>query len=226
MVGHGQKLSRKKEQAIAALLSQRGIEEAAHAAGIGVTTLRRWLRLPEFQAEYLQARREVVQQVNARIQQNAGAAAAVLFKLMADPITPASVRERCAECLLNHATKTFTIEDLEARLAELERDARGRNTGDAGVEGSMRHTLVSRLERLESQRIDAHFKTLPADSVSERHIVIVRHERTGSDLAVRQCEERPGPAPPGSEDPGCHVYLTEDEPVSAVGQSVPTDINR
>src|ERR1039458_10692803 len=87
MVGHRQKLGRKKEQAIAALLSQRGIEEAACAAGIGATTLRRWLRLPEFQAEYLQARRDVVHQVNARIQQNAGAAAVVLLKLMADHTT-------------------------------------------------------------------------------------------------------------------------------------------
>ena len=212
MVGHGQKLSRKKEQAIAALLSQRGIEEAARAAGIGTTTLRRWLRLPEFQAEYLQARRDVVHQANARIQQNAGAAAAVLLKLMADHTTPASVRMRSAECVLNHATKAIEIEDLEARVAELEREARDRNTGEAGVECSMRHTLVSRLERLESQRIGAHFKALPVDAVGERHVVIVRHELTGSDFDLCECEERPRSAPPGSEDPGCHIYFTEDDP--------------
>jgi len=33
MIGHGQKFSRKKEQAIAALLSHRTIEEAAKAVG-------------------------------------------------------------------------------------------------------------------------------------------------------------------------------------------------
>jgi hypothetical protein len=212
MVGHGQKLGRKKEQAIAALLSQRGIEEAARVAGIGNTTLRRWLRLPEFQAEYLQARRDVVHQANARIQQNAGAAAAVLLKLMADPTTPASVRVRAAECVLNQATKAFEIEDLEARVAEFERDARGRNRGDAGVECSMRHTLVSRLEGLESQRIGAHFKTLPVDSVGERHVVIVEQEQTCSELEVCQCEEQSGPNPPGFEDPGCHIYFTEEDP--------------
>src|ERR1035441_1781243 len=105
MVGHGQKLSRKKEQAIAALLSQRGIEEAARAAGIGTTPRPRGLRFPESRAEFLPTRRDVVHQANARIQQNAGAAPAVLLKLMADHTTPASVRMRSAECVLNHASK-------------------------------------------------------------------------------------------------------------------------
>jgi hypothetical protein len=97
MVGHGEKLGRKKEQAIAGLLSQRNLDEAARFAGIGVTTLRRWMRLPEFHTEYLQARRDVVNQVHARIQQNSGAAASVLLKLMADATTPASVRARAAQ---------------------------------------------------------------------------------------------------------------------------------
>lgn len=125
MVGHGEKLGRKKEQAIAALLSQRGIEEAARVAGIAATTLRRWLRLPDFQAEYLQARRDVVLQTNARIQQNSGAAAAVLLKLMVDPATPASVKARASQCILDHANKSLELEDLEVRLQrleELERD--------------------------------------------------------------------------------------------------------
>ena len=50
MVGHGQKLGRKKEAAIAALLTNRSVDEAARAAGVGATTLWRWLKLPEFQA--------------------------------------------------------------------------------------------------------------------------------------------------------------------------------
>ena len=120
MAGHGEKLSRKKEQAIAALLSQRGIEEAARAVGIGASTLRRWLRLPEFKEEYLQARRDVVNQVHARIQQNSGAAASVLLKLMADPTTPSSVRARTAQCILERSAKSLEEEDIEVRIAMLE----------------------------------------------------------------------------------------------------------
>jgi hypothetical protein len=120
MVGHGEKLGRKKEQAIAALLSHRGLEEAAKAVGIGVTTLRRWMRLPEFRAEYLQARRDVLSQAHARIQQNSGAAASVLLKLMADPTTPASVRARASQSILELAHKSLEQDDLEVRLSRLE----------------------------------------------------------------------------------------------------------
>ena len=48
----GGKFTRKKEDAIAALFTQRNIEEAAKAAGIGANTLLRWLKVPEFEAAY------------------------------------------------------------------------------------------------------------------------------------------------------------------------------
>jgi len=67
MVGHGAKFTRKKEEAIAALLVQRNVEEAARAAGIGTQTLLRWLKLPEFVREHRKARREAVHQSIARL---------------------------------------------------------------------------------------------------------------------------------------------------------------
>ena len=42
---------------------------------------------------------------------------------MIDPGTPASVRIRAAEAIFNHAAKAIEIEDIEARVAELERMA-------------------------------------------------------------------------------------------------------
>jgi transposase-like protein len=59
MKGHGSKFGRKKEAAIAALLTARSIEEAARAAGIGTATLFRWQNLPEFQQAYRDAKRAV-----------------------------------------------------------------------------------------------------------------------------------------------------------------------
>ena len=90
-------------------------------AGIGTKTLLRWLKLPEFQAAYRQARREAFGQAVARLQQGTSAAATTLLKMMLDPKTPASVRVRAAECVMNQATKAIEIEDIEARVAELER---------------------------------------------------------------------------------------------------------
>src|ERR1700692_4320954 len=60
MVTPGSKFTRKKEEAIAALLNQRNIEEAAKSIGIGTQTLLRWLKVPEFQTAYREARRAAV----------------------------------------------------------------------------------------------------------------------------------------------------------------------
>src|SRR5450756_3021521 len=116
-------LGRKQEEAIAALLTQRNVEEAARAAGIGTRTLLRWLKVPDFQTAYREARRAAFGQAVARLQQGASAAATTLLKTMIDPNTPASVRVRAAEAIFNHAAKAIEIEDIEARVSDLERAA-------------------------------------------------------------------------------------------------------
>ena len=123
MTGYGAKFGRKQEEAIAALLTQRNIEEAAGAVGIAAKTLLRWMKEPEFDAAYRKARRSAFSQSVARLQQGTSAAAATLLKTMIDPNTPASVRVRAAEAIFNHAAKAIEIEDIEARVAELERGA-------------------------------------------------------------------------------------------------------
>lgn len=131
MAGHGEKLGRKKEEAIAALLSHRNIEEAAEAVGIGATTLLRWLKLPEFLSAYREARRAAFSQAIARLQQGTTAAATTLLKVMIETNTPASVKVRAAEAILSHAAKAIEIEDIEARVAELERAAAAAAPGRA-----------------------------------------------------------------------------------------------
>jgi len=121
MKGHGAKFGRKHEEAIAALLTQRTTEDAARAVGIGVSTLLRWMAEPEFKSAYLKARREVVHQAVARMQQATGAAGTVVLRLMTDPNVPAAVRLRAAECVFDRAIKGVEIEDIEVRVAELER---------------------------------------------------------------------------------------------------------
>ena len=123
MAGHGAKLGRKQEEAIAALLSQRSIEDAARTCSAGARTLIRWLKLPEFNAAYRDARRAAVSQSVARLQQATGAAVSTLLKVMVDPNTPASTKVRAADSVLDHSAKAIEIEDLEVRLTGLERAA-------------------------------------------------------------------------------------------------------
>ena len=124
MVGHGAKFGRKNEAAIAALLTQRNVEEAARAAGIGTRTLSRWLKVPEFQAAYLEARRAAVSQSNARLQQASSAAVSTLLKIMVDSNAPASARVRAADRVLERANQAIEIEDTQPRLAALEQAAK------------------------------------------------------------------------------------------------------
>jgi hypothetical protein len=132
MVGHGSKLNRKMEDAIAALLTHRSIEEAAKAAGIGTQTLMRWMKLPEFESQYRKARRMVFRQSTARLQQASGAAATTLAKVMVDPATPPAVKVRAAECILNHGLKAIEVEDIDARVTDLEQASQQPKESDWG----------------------------------------------------------------------------------------------
>jgi len=51
------------------------------------------------------------------------AAVSTLLKVMVDPSTPASTKVRAADSVLSHSAKAIEIEDIEARVSELERAA-------------------------------------------------------------------------------------------------------
>jgi len=122
MVGHGSKFTRKKEAAIAALLTHRNVEEAARAAGIGTQTLYRWMKHPEFKAALRKAKQAVYGQASIRLQQGTQAAATTVLKIMLDNNSPPSVRLRAADLILSHAHRANESEQIEERIAILERE--------------------------------------------------------------------------------------------------------
>lgn len=117
------KLDQKQEDAIVALLTHRNIEEAARAIEVAPSTLFRWLKDPEFDQAYREARRMAFRQSIGRLQQGATAAATTLLKMMVDPNVPPSCRIRAADSVLGHAAKAIELEEIEARLAALEEAA-------------------------------------------------------------------------------------------------------
>ena len=123
MKGHGSKFGRKQEEAIAALLTQRNVDEAAKSIGVTQQTLLRWMQIPEFDAAYRKARRAAFSQSTARLQQATSAAVSTLLKVMDDPSSPPSVRVRAADSVLDHAKQAIEIEDVEVRVAALEQAA-------------------------------------------------------------------------------------------------------
>ena len=123
MAGHGEKFGRKKEAAIAALLTARNNEEAAKAIGVSPKTLLRWQKLPEFERAYREARMTAFHQSNARLQQASSPAVTTLLKIMVDPAAPMAVKARCAYYVLDQTRKAVEAEEIEARVTELERAA-------------------------------------------------------------------------------------------------------
>ena len=124
MRGHGEKLTRKQEDAIAALLSEQTVGAAAEKAGISEASLWRWLKDAGFVLAYRGARRQVVEKAIAQIQQSSWAASTTLLKLLG--ANSESIRLRAAMAILDHANKGVELIDFEERLSALEQQAEHR----------------------------------------------------------------------------------------------------
>jgi hypothetical protein len=110
MRGHGQKLTRKQEALIAALLTEPTHAAAAAKAEVSEATLHRWLRLPDFRAAWRAARREVVEGAIGRMQGATGQAVDTLVAVATAGVKDAD-RVRASVALLDHAFRGLTEAD-------------------------------------------------------------------------------------------------------------------
>jgi hypothetical protein len=125
--GHGEKLSRKQEQAIAALLEHPTILAAAAAIKVEEKTLRAWLELPSFKTAYRKARQRVLEAAIGRIQQTSSKAVDALERNLT--CGRPDVEVRAAQAILQQAVQAGeltelweTVEALERRLGEGEQE--------------------------------------------------------------------------------------------------------
>jgi hypothetical protein len=147
MAGHGEKQSRKREQAIAALLSEPTVEAAAKQAKVAERTLRGWLKEPAFNREYREARRQIVEGAVCRLQQTMIMAVLTLNRNLTCGLPATEVR--AAQVILEQSVKAVELADLAQQVEELRRQigegisggdddplAPGAQTqGDAGADG-------------------------------------------------------------------------------------------
>jgi len=113
--------TRKKEKAIAALLTTDTIEQAANVAGIAESTLYRWLREPVFLEQYRKARKAAVDQAISTLQERANKAAKALIDIAEDQEMPPSTRVAAAREILQTSIRGIERDDFERRLEELEK---------------------------------------------------------------------------------------------------------
>ena len=122
MNGHGEKLSRKQDAAIGALLSHPTISAAAQSVGLGEATLRRWLKEPDFLGAYRATRRDALEHCVVLLQKAGSAAVEALQQSLR--ATSEGVRLRAACAILDYSMKGAELLDLETRIAVLEEAAR------------------------------------------------------------------------------------------------------
>ena len=120
MNGHGEKHSRKEEAAISALLTESGIAAAAKKAGVGESTLRRWLQDTDFAERCRSARRQVLEQSTARLQSATVDAVNALRAIVSSQDSPPSTRVSAARTILDMAYRAVEVDELSERLHRLE----------------------------------------------------------------------------------------------------------
>lgn len=79
-----------------------------------------WMTVPEFRLEYREARRQAFGQAIARLQQASSPAVTTLLKLAVDTNVPPAVRARSSYLILTLSKQSIEIDDINARLLELE----------------------------------------------------------------------------------------------------------
>ena len=102
------------------MLTCRTRAEAAEAAGIGESTLRGYLREPEFQARYREAFGALVQDATRQAQQAIAPALSTLREIVEDENAGAKARIMAARSTLEYALRLTEQLDIISRIEALE----------------------------------------------------------------------------------------------------------
>ena len=126
--GHGEKLSRKAEAAIVALLAHPTMPEAANAAGVSETTLWRWLQREDFQKKYKETQSKVFDGALGSLQGATTEAVNCLRRNLSCGTPSAEVQ--AAKTILVYTLKAREVFDYEARIAALEAALKAREEAE------------------------------------------------------------------------------------------------
>ncbi len=113
-----------REKAVIALLTATTLEAAARQSGVGLRTLKSWLKEPDFQVAYAEARRRYLELSLGRLQRASGKATTTLIRLLG--AANAAVSLRASLGLLDRAVKGAEMLDLMERVEQLEQAAKRR----------------------------------------------------------------------------------------------------
>lgn len=117
-----QKITRNQRKAVAELLRNKTIGEAAEATGVNVRTLHRWLDDADFRLALSQAEGEALDKIGRRLLVMTSDALDALQSILDNPSQPGAgnLRLSAAE-ILSQTMKLRELKIIETRLLDLER---------------------------------------------------------------------------------------------------------
>lgn len=126
--GHGDKLGRKSEAAIVALLANPTMPEAAKAAGVSETTLWRWLQRDDFRKKYREAQDKVFDGALGSLQGASTEAVNCLRRNLT--CGNASAEVQAARTILDYTLRAREMFELENRVVQLEAALKAREEAE------------------------------------------------------------------------------------------------
>lgn len=115
------RLTPTQTRALAALLTERDTRAASKAARVSESTLRRWLRRPDFRLALAEAERAALETVVRRLAALGAEAADTLGAIMRDASAGPGARVQAASVALNQLARLREVLTLEQRVIDLER---------------------------------------------------------------------------------------------------------
>jgi hypothetical protein len=112
-----------RDLAIDALMLEGNAKAAAAKLGVPHGTLCHWMGYHDFQVEWRRVRQEMFKLLGARLQYKAMVAVDALVEICANASAPAMARVKAASEILTHGRYTIELEEVIARVQELERIA-------------------------------------------------------------------------------------------------------
>jgi hypothetical protein len=110
----------KTEIVLAALLTTARIEDIAANTGIPRRTIYRYLNDEDFKRSFNEAKMRILDGAIVKLRNYAGEAVDTLYAIMKDQYAPYAARVASARSIIEFAVETGQVQDLEAKLHELE----------------------------------------------------------------------------------------------------------
>lgn len=115
-----EKLSKKQEKFLVALLNSNSIVEASRKAEISSQTGHVYLNDPAFNSEYKKIRRQIFQFATNKLQQTVDEAVEVLKSVMLDDAEIGATKVSAARTIISNAFKSHELDELDERIQKLE----------------------------------------------------------------------------------------------------------